>query len=894
MTIRNLEAAFAPGSVAIIGASERPGTVGSVLVRAMLEAGFEGPLHLVNPRHRTLHGLPVHADVAAMPSPVDLAVVVTPPRTVPGIIADLGARGTKAAIVITAGFGEGGREEGERLRQQMLDAAKPHLLRIFGPNCLGIIVPAAKVNASFAGISPPAGRIAFVTQSGAIVTAVLDWARGRGIGFSHMVTLGGMADVDFGDMLDYLGRDPKVGAILLYVEAVTNARKFMSAARAAARAKPVIVVKGGRFAEGARAVASHTGALAGSDAVYDAAFRRAGMLRVYSLGELFDAVETLSKIGLPAGERVAILTNGGGAGVLATDALIEQGGHLATLSPDTMSRLDAALPPTWSRGNPVDVIGDAGAERYTAALSALLEDPGIDAIMVINCPTALIDGATVATAISEVIGRHPTGKTVITNWLGGASTKQPRQILTGRGIPTFETPYETARAFMHLVTYRRNQALLAMTPPSIPTDFQPDTAAVRKIIAAVLREGREILSEIEAKAVLEAYQIPTTRTRVARTPAEAATIAAEIGCPVAIKILSHEITHKSDVGGVALDLATPAAAEAATAEMLERIAKARPEARIEGVTVQEMIRRPRAFELIVGMSVAHEFGPVIMFGQGGTGVEIIADTAMALPPLDMNLARHLMRQTRIHRLLQGYRDRPAVALDDIALTLIKVAQLAIDVAEVVELDINPLIADERGVLALDARIRVTPARGPSGQRLAIMPYPSEHEEDVELADGTRLFLRPIRAEDEPQLLAGFSRLSQAEVRQRFLVPMKVLDHLLAARLTQINYDRELALVLTHRGTPGTTEIHAVARYSADPDLESAEFAIIVRREISGRGIGRLMMDRLIAAARARGIASFVGDVLTENARMLNLCRDLGFARAYDPTNPGVVRVTLKL
>ncbi|EKE72130.1 bifunctional acetate--CoA ligase family protein/GNAT family N-acetyltransferase [Oceanibaculum indicum] len=892
MSVRNLDYLFKPASVALIGASTRAGSVGAVVARNLFNAGFRGPVMPVNPHHRAVEGVLAYPDVAGLPVTPDLAVICTPPDSVPGLIAELGARGTKAAIVISAGLGTDDGNGGT-LRQAALDAAKPHLLRIVGPNCLGIMAPGAGLNASFAHIAPRAGDIAFVTQSGAMVTAVLDWAASRGIGFSQFVSLGDMADVDFGDMLDYLAADPVTKAVLLYIEAVTDARKFMSAARACARLKPVIIIKAGRHAEGARAAASHTGALAGADAVYDAAFRRAGALRVYEMRELFDAVETLATARPPQGERLAILTNGGGPGVLATDALIDFEGTLADLAPTTMAALDAALPATWSRGNPVDIIGDAPPARYAAALKALLADPNNDAVLVLNCPTAVADSTEVARAIIETA--KESKRTLLTNWLGDPAAADARHLFTEQRIPTYHTPEQAVRGFMDLVRFRRNQALLMETPPSLPENFAPDRDRAGTILRAMLAEGRDWLSESEAKQVLAAYQVPVVPTRIARTPAEAATYAEEMAGPVALKILSPDITHKSDAGGVVLNLETPEETRQAAETMLATIRRRQPEARLEGFTVQPMIRRAHAHELIVGMVDDRQFGPVLLFGQGGTAVELLDDKALALPPLNMKLARETMEETRIIRLLRGYRDRPAADLDAIALTLIKISQLVCDFAEVAELDINPLLADEKGVIALDARIRVAQPARRGTARLAIRPYPQELEQQMVVRDGSRYAVRPIRPEDGPALQALFARLAPEDIRMRFFQPLKSLPLALAARLTQIDYDREMALIASPKEPPEQEEeISAVVRISCDPDNERAEYAILVRSDLKGRGIGYGLMKLIIAQAKQRGVREVFGDVLRENQPMLQLCRDLGFTAMESEEDPTLVRMVLTI
>ena len=713
MSVRNLDSMYKPKSIALIGASQKPGKIGTVVTHNLIRAGFQGDIYPVNPKYEEIEGLRVYPDVSSLPRPADLAVIATPPDTVPALIRQLGEKGTKAAVVITAGFGESEDAQGKARQDQMLLAAQPHLLRIVGPNCLGIMVPRMSLNASFGHIPPLTGRIAFVAQSGAVLTSVLDWATAKQIGFSYFVSLGDMADVDFADMLDYLASDPHTHAVLLYIEAIQHARKFMSAARALARIKPVVVIKVGRYVESARAVASHTGALAGSDAVYDAAFRRSGVLRVDSLSELFGVVETLALTRPFTGDRLAILTNGGGIGVLATDSLISHGGRLAELSRETIERLNEALPPTWSHGNPVDIIGDAPGSRYADALEALLRDPGVDAILTLNCPLAIASSLDAAKAVVRTAGKQRgTARTrgLLTSWLGETAAEPARRLFIEDRIPTYETPTEAVRAYMHMVEYRRRQEMLMETPASVPETFLTDLASVRAVVDQTLQDGRNWLSEQEVRAFLNAYGVPTTECWYAGTPDAAAALAAKLNRLLALKIDSPDITHKSDVGGVALNLDTPDAVRNAASSMLERIRGAAPTATVHGFSIQPMVRRPNAFELIVGMTVDQQFGPVLLFGHGGTAVEVIQDKTVALPPLNMHLAHEMMRHTRIYRLLEGYRDRPAVDLNAVAMTLVKISQLVCDIAAIVELDINPLLADQWGVVAVDARIRVAPLR----------------------------------------------------------------------------------------------------------------------------------------------------------------------------------------
>ena len=891
MTTRNLDALFAPKAIALIGASNQPNSVGSVLARNLFEAGFKGPILAVTPHEHVIRSTLNYRSVAELPTVPDLAVIATPPPSVPGIIADLGARGCRAAVVVTAGFGEGNRAEGETLRAQMLEAAEPHLLRIIGPNCLGFISPKAGINASFAHLTPPAGDLAFVTQSGAIALAVLDWASAHGAGFSHVISLGDMADVDFGDLLDYLALDRGTRAILLYAESVTDARKFMAAGRLASRAKPVLVIKSGRSAAGARAALSHTGALAGSDIVYDAAFRRAGMLRVYQLRELFEAVATLSANMQASGDRLAILTNGGGAGVLAADALDALGGRLAVLSPATVARLDMILPTNWSRANPVDILGDAPGERYGHALEILLGETEHDAILVMNCPTAVADSLDAAKA---VVAARPPGRRapLITCWLGETAVAESRRLFTASRIPTFETPDDAVRAFMHLVRYRENQELLLETPRRLGDATPADRAAARAVIDGALNQGRTILTEPEAKAVLAAYRIPTVATRTATTPAEAGRIADEIGPRVALKILSPDISHKSDVGGVRLDL-SGATVEKAAEEMLATITARMPEARITGFVVEEMVTRPHAHELLCGIGEDKSFGPIILFGQGGTAAELIRDRAVGLPPLNTVLALELIGRTRVAKLLDGYRDWPAADLDAIAAVLVRLAELVADFAEVAELDINPLLADADGVIALDARVVVRKATEPPEERMAIRPYPAELEHEIALADGLRCFVRPIRPDDEPGLVEMVGRSTTEDLRLRFFGPVKELPHLMAARFSQIDYSREMAFVAIALPREPTDEIIGVVRLIADPNNDKAEFAVMIRSDIKGRGLGWTLMTELVAYARKRGLKTLFGDVLRENTTMLKMTRELGFVtRATEAAEVVVVTIDL--
>jgi acetyltransferase len=890
MTIRNLEYLFAPKSVALIGASERPHSIGATVLRNLSEAKFAGPIWPVNPKYASVAGLKAYSSVRRLPAAPDVAVICTPPATVPRLIGELGAHGTRAAIVLTAGLGRVADAQGRTLTDEMLAAAKPYLLRVLGPNCVGLLVPALNLNASFTHTNALSGSIAFVSQSGALVTAVLDWAKSRDLGFSKLISLGDSADVDFGDVIDYLASDEKTRSILLYIESIKAARKFMSAARAAARNKPVLVLKAGRAPEGAKAAMSHTGAMAGSDDVYDAAIRRAGMLRVYSTEDLFDAVETLACARPLRGERLAIMTNGGGPAVMAVDALMAKQGSLARLSDETVRKLDAVLPATWSRDNPVDIIGDAPAERYVKALQILLQDEQADSVLVIHAPTAIVPSADIAAALAP-IARQAT-RNVIGCWVGGDAVAQARGMFIHSGIPTYDTPEEAVHAFMQIVQYRRNQNLLMEVPASVPEEFVPDVERARQVVREARAAGRVLLSQTEVSAMLQAYGMTFVETRIAATVDYAVEAAEQLGFPVAVKILSPDITHKSDVGGVALDLATSESVRTAAQTMYARARQLRPAAVIQGFTVQSMVLRPHAHELIIGATEDAVFGPVILFGQGGTAVEVLADRAIGLPPLNMVLARELIFRTRVAKLLAGYRDRAPADIDAICRSLTQIAHLVTDIPEIVELDINPVLADDKGVVALDARIRVAAADRIGSDRCSIRPYPAELEEWITW-DGRPTLVRPIKPEDAPQHIEFFNSLDPVDVHYRMFMMMRELRPSQLARFTQIDYDREMAFIATSKLPDGRWQTLAVARAVADPDNVRAEFAIIVRSDLKGRGLGPILLRKLIDYLRNRGTTEVVGETLSDNKRLLGLVKQFGFEIQPSPGS-GTVSLRLRL
>ena len=893
MSIRNVDHLFDPASVAVFGASQRRASVGAKVWTNIRDGGFKGPVYAVNPKHREFDGQAVFARAADLPSVPELAVICTPPATVAGLIDELGSLGTRAAVVLTAGL------DAEQ-KKAMLAAARPHLLRILGPNCIGLLAPDIGLNASFAHTDALPGELAFVSQSGALVTAMLDWARARAIGFSHFVSLGERADVDFGDMLDYLASDPKTRAVLLYIESIESPRKFVSAARAAARNKPVIVVKAGRSDEGQRAVSSHTGALAGSDLVYDAAIRRASMLRVDTLQQLFMAAETLTRFRTNRSEELTILTNGGGAGVMAADAASHAGVKLADLSEGTLQRLDAVLPANWSHGNPVDIIGDASVERYVQALQALNDDPAAGAVLFIHAPSAIVPSAEIARALVPLAGR-PTPR-LMACWLGETAVAEARRTFQDAGIAGYPTPEEAVRAFSMLVAYRRSQAQLMEAPAIAPAAATPirlsgqdaDKAAAHALVQRVLAEGRDMLTEPEAKGVLSAYGIPVAATRaVSPDPSAAAGAAADIGFPLALKILSTDISHKSDVGGVALNIDSAVELHDVAQSMLARVRQIRPEARIDGFTVQAMVRRRHAQELIVGASIDSVFGPVMLFGQGGTSVEVVADCAVALPPLNTALARALVQRARVAKLLAGFRDTPAADQEALHAVLVSVSQLLAEVPEVAELDINPLIVNHEGAIGLDAHIRVSATRPAGAQNFAIRPYPAQLIETVAW-HGRNFTLRPIRPENEARHLEFLGRLDPADVRLRVFYSRRSIERSELARLTQIDYEREMAIVAVAAGPDGIEQTLGVARAVADPDNIDAEFGIIVRSELKGAGLGTVLMRKLIRALREHGTQRLVATVLVENQRMLALAKSLGFVQHPTESADGTCEVVLVL
>jgi acetyltransferase len=892
--LRNL---LSPRSVALIGASPRQGSVGRAVLENLGKAKFEGQVGLVNSHYPEICGVVAVDSLDKLPFVPELVVMTAPAAAIPDLIDQAGKRGAAGALIITAGLGHGAGS----LADAAEHAARKYGMRLIGPNCLGIMMPGASLNASFSAHSPCAGNLALISQSGAIGAGMVDWAAQRDVGFSGIVSIGDQLDVDIADLLDYFALDGATRAILLYVEAIKDARKFMSAARAAARVKPVVVVKSGRMAQGANAAATHTGALAGSDAVYDAAFRRAGILRVSDLRELFDCAETLGRVGPPPGKRLAILTNGGGIGVLAIDRLAELGGIPAPIAPEIRGRLDAVLPRTWSGSNPVDIVGDADAARYAAALEVLLSDPGNDAILVMNVQTAIAPADEIAATVINLVGKyrqqHPrAAKPVLAVWVG--AEQKVIAALSGAGIPNYPTEDDAVRGFMHLARHQEVLEALTRVTPAMPDSFVPDLKTAKQIVATALADGRKWLDPVQVKGLLEAYDIPMVATFAAADAEQAVAFASQIfaqGATVVLKINSRDIVHKSDVGGVVLNLTSPEAVRTATADILARARAAWPGARISGVIVQAMVVKAKARELILGLADDPTFGTVVLFGRGGTAVEIINDKALALPPLDLQLANDLIERTRVSRLLRAYRDVPAVKPDAVPMVLVKLAQMAADIPEIRELDINPMLADERGVMAVDARVVVGSAepkfRGLGPANFAVRAYPLQWERHLQVKDNWRVFVRPIRPDDEPLIHDLLRHVTPHDLRLRFFAQMKQFSHEFIARLTQLDYARAMAFVAFDEHT---RELVGVVRIHSDSIYESGEYAILLRSDLKGRGLGWALMQLIIEYARSEGLKVISGDVLQENLVMLDMCRNLGFEVKVDPAEPDIRTVRLKL
>jgi acetyltransferase len=881
MTVRNLDYIFKPRRIALIGASDIPGKVGFTVLKNLITAGFEGIVYPVNNRREAVQGIACYASVANLPHVPDLAIVCTPAATVPDVVRQCGRAGIMGLVILSAGFREAGAA-GQILERSVADAAaETPGMRILGPNCLGFIIPGASLNASFASSLPKPGRVAFLSQSGALCTAVLDWALEQGVGFSCLVSAGNMLDVSMSDLIDYFGEDEHTDSMILYIESLREARRFMSSARAFARRKPIVVYKAGRFAASAQAAASHTGAMAGVDAVYEAAFERAGVIRVFQIDDVFDCAQMLARSRLPRGPRLAIVSNAGGPGVMATDGLLARHGTLANLSSDTLLQLNGVLPSSWSHGNPVDVLGDADPQRFSTALQIVLSDPAVDAALAIVTPQAMTDPTGTAAAVAEMA--KEANKPVLAAWMGGASVRDGANRLNEAGIPTFATPDHAVGAFLNLVSYAKNLELLYETPCEVPLAMDLERHALSDILAQAQRHGRPMLSELDSKAVLESYGIPTVKTRVAHTADEAVEQAEAFGYPVVLKVLSPAISHKTDVGGVKLNLTDRAAVRNAFQEILESARRARPEATIEGVSVEPMITLVGAMELIIGAKRDPVFGPVVLVGNGGVTAELFQDRALGLPPLNDTLARRMLRSLRSWPLLEGYRGRPSMNVDRLVEVMLRFSQLIADRPEIIEVDINPVLLSHDRLMALDARVLLDLESIGKPQRpfahLAIRPYPQEFIRSVRLADGTPLVLRPIKPEDEPSWQEFHRHCSEESVHHRFNGALKA-SHESACRFCFPDYDREMPIIAeVEHG--GRKSMIGLAQLVADADHNRAEFAVLVSDSWQGRGLGSLMTEACLDIARDWGVRQVVAETAVTNTRMAKILDHLGFAVERD-------------
>jgi acetyltransferase len=871
----NLNRIFKPRHVAVVGASEKAGTIGNALMRNLVYGGFPGTLLPVNPKYKSIHGQECFESVSALETGVDLAIIATPIHGVADIVSECVEKKVGAAVIISAGGKEVG-EQGREIEEKIRRIAYGGRLRIVGPNCMGVIHPGTNLNASFASEMPLTGNLAFVSQSGAICMAILDMALKEHIGFSHFVSIGSMLDVDFGDMVDYLGNDASAKSILLYIESLSNFRKFMSAARSVSRIKPIIVLKSGRSPAGAKAAASHTGAMAGEDAVYDAAFKRAGIVRVGTIEELFDCAELMAMQPRPRGPRLAILTNGGGPGVMATDTLARYGQEPAPLDHQTLQALDAFLPTFWSRSNPIDILGDSSAERFGRALEVCFNSKNLDGVLVIFAPQALTDPLSVAETLAAA--RKERRYPVFTCWMGGKSIGKAVEILNEAGIPTYDTPERAVRAFLYMVEYARNLETLLEIPPKMTRHMVFDQEKARKLLSSA--PAREFMLESDSKEMLMAYGLPVIRTEIAKSKAQASSIGREVGYPLVMKVHSPDITHKTDAGGIRLDLRCDEDVCEAYNQIISSARRYKPDARIEGVTIQPYFPNPD-FEILMGAKRDPNFGPVILFGMGGIYTEVLKDRALGLPPMNRLLARRLMQETKAYTLLKGYRNRPAADMERLEEMIVRLSQLLIDFPEIAELDMNPVLIKDGNPVAVDARILVSPLEVPSSLHLVIGPYPEEDESHMVSVDGRRIFIRPVKPEDAPLFTALFKVLSPTTIYYRFFGMLKELKPEMLARFTQIDYDREIALVAIDEDSQ-TDRLLGVARIIGDPDGKTGEFAVLVGDAWQGKGIGSNLLEKCLSIAEKQGFKTVHGIVLHENKNMLALGKKLGFAIKRDP------------
>jgi len=885
---------FKPQSIAVFGASERPESVGANALANLLKAGFKGAIYPINPKHETVQGQACYPTIDKVPAVPDLVVIATPAKSIPAIIQACGERGVGNAVILSAGFED---KAGKILQQQMTATAKTYGMRLIGPNCLGILRPEIGLNATFSKNQAIPGNLALVSQSGAICTAVLDWAEANDVGFSQVVSTGDAADIDFGEILDFLALDAKTKSILLYIEGIADARQFMSGLKAAARMKPVILLKSGRMPEGTKAAVSHTGAIIGGDDVFTAAVERAGAVRAQSIAQLFAAAKSLSHNIQIKSNRLAILTNGGGPGVMAIDRAAELGMKMPDLSEESLEKLNAFLPAPWSHGNPIDILGDATGERYTKALEVCQNDDNYDGTLILLTPQAMSDPSGIAKSIIEFTKKTPNRKPIFTAWLGESLVSDARKLFSEAKIPTFRTPEAAVEAFSFISTYHQNQKLLMQSPATADQCCQTsDASGARLIIDSVLAEGRTILSSTETRAIMNAFGVPITPAIEVNSASQAMVAAESMGFPVSLKINSPNLTHKSDVGGVKLNIHSVQEVRAEFTKMVDRIKAAQPDANILGVTVEPMYKGGHTRELLVGVMRDPVFGPAITFGSGGTAVEVIKDAAIALPPLNHYIANKMIQQTKVSKMLKDFRGMPAVNHAAIVDVLLRISDMVAQLPEIMELDINPLFADENGVMAVDARISVNalPANHKPYQHMSIHPYPSELVQNIETHAGLPLFIRPIRPEDAELELDFVQNLSERSRYLRFMNSVQTLTPQMLSRFTQIDYDREMAFIATTTNKDGKTIEIGVTRYTTNPDGKSCEMAIVVRDDYQHKGVASALLSSLISHAKSRGLQLMEGEVLSENNPMLALMKQFNFKLKTDPEDKGVIQIELNL
>lgn len=894
MPIRTLSKIFRPKRIALIGVSNNPDSVAGIALKNLVGGGFQGVVYPINPKYEAVMGITCYPDVKSVPNPPDLAVIATSAHRVPGLIKECGEAGIQGIIIMSAGFKEAGKE-GRKLEEQVkAEVAKYEGMRVIGPNCLGIIVPGYKMNVSFANAMPKKGNVAFISQSGALCTSALDWAIEQNIGFSYFVSIGNTMDVGFGDLIDYFGQDPNTKSIVLYVESITFARQFMTAARAFARKKPIIVYKAGRYPESAAAAASHTGAMASEDNIYDAVFERAGIARVYDIGDIFNFTDLISRRNIPKGSNLAIVTNAGGPGVMATDMLISKGGQLTKLSDDTMKKLDEVLPSFWSHGNPVDVIGDATPERFAQATEIVLQDEKVDAVLVILTPQAMTAPTKTAEAIAKISEHH--SKPIMAAWLGGQSMRDGIQVFLNKGISVYQTPEDAIRAFMTLANYSINLSILFETPDDIPLDFELDRKKVRKEFATKNFNKETILSEDVSKELIDAYGINTTRPQPAFSALQAADIANKIGYPVVLKILSPDITHKSDSGGVVLNIKDENTVWMTYKNMTESIKQKMPDAKIEGVTVQPMFDAKDSVELILGIKKDPVFGTCMMIGMGGTAAELFKDKSLGFPPLNERLARRMLENLKIYPLLKGYRGSTPKNIDKLIEIMIRMSYLAADYPEIAELDINPLLVTPEDAIALDARIvldkEAVGKKAPEYSHLLLHPYPDQFIKKAKLNDGTPITMRPIKPEDEPLWLNLLSSCSKESIYSRFRYNFHFDSHEIATQFCYIDYAREIGIVAEVK-EKGEKKLIGVGRLIADPDLISVEYAILITDAYQKKELGTILTSYCEEIARKWDMKRIFAETTKDNKAMVSVFKKLGFEVTYNSDNTVSVSKMLK-